>query len=138
MVYAPELLVVTLRVAPVPTDFVVTVAPLTTAPLGSVTVPVIVPVSLCPNTYTEQRARTLRKHSNFVIAFMSCSLRRRFVAECTSANAAPNADFARSATYKPAARTHYGFIKLCVAARLFSIATKDNRALFESSWQTKP
>src|SRR5579871_5298272 len=72
MVYAPELLVVALRIAHVPTDLAVTVAPLTTAPLGSVTVPVIVPVSLCPNTYTEQRARTLRKHSNFVITFMSC------------------------------------------------------------------
>src|SRR5579864_5294583 len=70
MVYAPELLVVALRTAPVPTDLAVTVAPLTTAPLGSVTVPVIVPVSLCPNTYTEQRARTLKKHSNFVMAFM--------------------------------------------------------------------
>src|SRR5215469_16187472 len=48
MVYAPVPLVCVVVATPVAVFWAVTVAPTTTAPLGSVTTPVIDPVTVCP------------------------------------------------------------------------------------------
>jgi hypothetical protein len=47
-VKTPAEFVVTSRIVPLAIDFATTFAPTTTAPVGSVTVPVTCPVSVCP------------------------------------------------------------------------------------------
>jgi hypothetical protein len=58
--YEPELLVVAVREAPVFTSVAVTLAPETIAPEGSVTVPLICPVSAWPKTKDETTNRSAR------------------------------------------------------------------------------
>src|SRR5271157_5953139 len=79
MVYSPAEVVVALRVAPVFTDFTVTLAPVTTAPVLSVTTPMIVPVSVWPKAQIENSARIASKEINLsVVRFIALSASTEF------------------------------------------------------------
>src|SRR5262245_52703906 len=82
-VYSPSRPLVTTRVVPVPTLVSVTVAPGTTAPELSVTVPTIVPVTAWANAGGDQRDATRTRNRNRPPRFMvppifRCRTRRAF------------------------------------------------------------
>jgi hypothetical protein len=63
IVYAPLPLLTAVVLIPVATLVAVTVAPTTTAPLGSVTSPVIEPVTVCPSAEAAH-SKASRQHPN--------------------------------------------------------------------------
>jgi hypothetical protein len=69
-VYVPDPLVVVERLAPVAVLVTEIVAPVTKAPDGSVTVPMIVPVSVCEKAGSETKASKARTAANRVKARM--------------------------------------------------------------------
>src|SRR6516164_3497215 len=71
MAYSPAEPVTLLRVWPVFTDVMVTVAPGTTAPVLSVIVPLTVPLSACPNRPTETSRST---HNRTLTLLAKCCI----------------------------------------------------------------
>src|SRR5271157_2366011 len=79
MVKMPAELVAESRVRPVLTDFTLTLAPETTAPLASLIVPVIWPVSVWPKAQIENSARIASKEINLsVVRFIALSASTEF------------------------------------------------------------
>src|SRR5450759_2601148 len=79
MVYSPADFVVAIRTSPVSIEVAVTVAPTTTAPVLSVTVPLIPPVSAWPKAQTENRVKIASRESNFnVFRFIALSAPKLF------------------------------------------------------------
>ena len=73
MAYSPADSVVVVRTNPVSTEVAVTVAPTTTAPVLSVTIPLIAPDSAWPKAQTEIRVRITNKEINLTIRLIALS-----------------------------------------------------------------
>ena len=78
IVYAPEAFVCAVVFTPVAVFSAVTLAPTTTAPLGSVTTPVMDPVTVCPKAVgklsTAIMQLTNRLRTRLILILSSCSL----------------------------------------------------------------
>src|SRR5271157_1838633 len=79
MLYSPADFVVVVRASPVSIEVAVTLAPTTTAPVVSVTVPLIDPVSAWPKAQIENSARIASKETILsVVRFIALSASTEF------------------------------------------------------------